>query len=752
MCENHGKKEWVCLHSHSEYSILDGYARISDYIDTAKERGAAGFGLTDHGTMAGIYEMIQKSNEAGIQPVPGFEAYVAPENPDGAFHKSPVYYGPNGMKAPKYDVSGNGAYLHLTLWAYNKTGLHNLFKLTSLAWEQERYYLKPRIDTDLLFKYSEGLIVTTGCPSSEISTRFLLGQDDKAYEYASRLKEVFGEHMFVEVMDHNMENEDLERILLPKLRKLSEDLDIPMLATNDCHYVYKDDADAHERMLAMQTQRKMNEPSFNEGGTRFAFSGPEYYMKSDAEMRALFPEDLYPGAVDNTNVVVDMCSEFTLDYDPNLRPEIELPEGYTPVTYLQKLIKEGFAEKRGDSPREIQLESKRRIKEEFEVIHSNDFVSYFLVVHDYIDWAHKNGVPTGTGRGCFLPGSKVKLANGKEVVIEDTQVGELVAIVDGEKAEVTDKFKYEVTDESISIITLENGEVIKSTDDHLFLTINNGYVRADELKEGALLLASNDDNELTKANHKLLNPESLVTYPYAADIYPEGVHAKIVFESQGMHRLTSFIEATGADYSIGEVAFDKKDLGTEKDLITSMLVIRDENDETDVSEYGIIVVPDNLLGANEILTIDTPEMPVLIMPEKATEVFYYGEELNNKPVRVVSVEHELYTGPVYDLEIDGFYNYTINGVSVHNSVGGSEIAYVLDISDTDPIRFDLLFERFLSPGRGSLYRIEYEDGTYEDISVSEKRKVRRADGSVTEVYIHELHDGDVLIADEEEDE
>lgn len=475
-------RQWVSLHSHSEYSILDGYAKIKDYVDLSKERGVAGFGLTDHGSCAGLYDMIDLCNKAGIQPVPGFEAYVAPENPEGALTKSKVFYGANGVKAPKYDVSGNGAYLHLTLWAYNHKGLENLLKLTSLSWEKKRFYVKPRIDTDLLFEHSEGLIVTTGCPSSEVSTRFLLGQDDKAYEYASRLKEVFGENMFVEVMDHQMPNEDMERILLPKLRKMSKDLNIPMIATNDSHYVYKDDAASHERMLAMQVKQPMSEPTFDEGGRRFAFSGPEYYMKSDEEMRELFPEDLYPGAVDNTNIVVDKCSEFSLDYDPYLRPEVEVPEGYTQVTYLQHLIKEGWKKKRGNASKEVQQESLRRIKHEFKVLHSNDFINYFLVVEDYVRWSHENGILTGAGRG---------------------------------------------------------------------------------------------------------------------------------------------------------------------------------------------------------------------------------------------------------------------------SAGGSEIAYVLDITNTDPVKYDLLFERFLSPGRGALYRVEYDDGTYEEISVSEERKVLQADGTIVKKYIHELEDGDTIIEDDD---
>lgn len=391
-------KQFVNLHAHSHYSILDGYAKIDEYVDKAKNRGDIGVGLTDHGTMAGIYEFITKANAAGLKPVPGFEAYVAPENPEGAKVQHAVFYGPDGKKAPNHDVSGNGAYLHLTLFAYNNTGLHNLIKLSSLSWQQENFYAKPRIDTEMLFKYHEGLIVTTGCPSSEISTRFLLGQDDKAYEYASRLHEVFGDNMYVEIMDHHMKD-DMERFLLKKQRKLAEDLGLPLLATNDSHYANKEDAIPHERMLCMQSGNVMSEPSFNEGGKRFAFTGPEYYMKSDKEMRELFPEDLYPGAVDNTVKVVEQCEEIQLEYNPHLRPIPPLPEGETEVSYLKKLINKGFKAKRGNESKAIQKESLKRIKEEFEVINSNDFAGYFLIVNDYIQWSHDHGITTGAGRG-----------------------------------------------------------------------------------------------------------------------------------------------------------------------------------------------------------------------------------------------------------------------------------------------------------------------------------------------------------------
>lgn len=392
------KKNYVPLHNHSHYSTLDGYATIDEYIKAALENDMIGIGLADHGTASGLYKFITRAQAAGLIPVPGVEFYVAPENKDGAKAKRPIYYGKGGRKAPKYDLS-SGAYTHLTVFAYNNVGLRNLFKLTSLSWERQHFYVKPRIDTNMLAQHSEGLIVTTGCPSSEINKRFLLGQDDKAYEYANRLKSIFGDNFYVELMDHKMEDEELERIITPKLIELSKRLDIQPIMTNDSHYAFKDDHRPHERILAVATQSTMKEPRMSDGGTRFAFSTPEYYIKTYDEMKSLLPEDIAEIALENTIKLTEKCKDIKLSYDPRLRPEIETPEGHTPVSYLKELIVKGFNKKRAHQSEEIIKESIKRIREEFEVIHSNDFVSYFLVVHDYIDFAHKKGIGVGAGRG-----------------------------------------------------------------------------------------------------------------------------------------------------------------------------------------------------------------------------------------------------------------------------------------------------------------------------------------------------------------
>lgn len=391
-------KNYVALHTHSDYSQLDGFGKIDEYIQVAKDLGMIGIGLSDHGTASGLYKFITKAQKAGIIPVPGVEFYLAPENPEGAKVQKAVYYGEDGNRAPKYDIS-NGAYTHLTIFAYNNIGLENLFKLTSISWKPENFYFKPRIDMGMIAEHSEGLIVTSGCPGSEINKRFLLGQDDKAYEFASRLKSIFGENLYIELMDHKMPDDELERILVPKQIKLSRDLDIPLIATNDSHYAYREDAEPHERILAVSTKSTMSELPRHNGGNRFAFSTQEYHIKTYEEMREIFTDEIGKEALANTEKLAKKCEGIKLEYDPHLRPEIEIPEGFTPPTYFQKLIYEGFLKKRGNAPKEIQEESIRRIQEEFQVIHSNDFITYFLVVHDYIDYAHRNGIGIGAGRG-----------------------------------------------------------------------------------------------------------------------------------------------------------------------------------------------------------------------------------------------------------------------------------------------------------------------------------------------------------------
>lgn len=399
--------EYVSLHVHSHNSLLDGYSTIRGYVDRVAELGQRGIGLTDHGNVFGVYEFLKETYARDIVGVPGCEFYVAPENPEGAFVKTPVLYGSAGSK---HDVSARGAYTHLTVWAYNRTGLHNLFKLSTLSNDPARFYQKPRIDFGLLAQHSEGLIVATGCPSSEASTRFLLGQDREAYAYVSRLVDVFGkERVFVEVMNHEMVD-DLERILLPKQVRLAKDMGIGLLATNDSHYALKGDHVHHEELLAKQSKSVMSDKTWDEGGSRFAFASESYYHKTAEEMARLFPHEDYPNALKNSLVITDMVEDLRLKYNPHLKPTPVVPDGLSEVEFFKKLIQEGLRKRYGNASREVKDEALRRVRQEFDVFYSSDFIGYMLVVREYMVWTRENfstrdtdknilALSVGAGRG-----------------------------------------------------------------------------------------------------------------------------------------------------------------------------------------------------------------------------------------------------------------------------------------------------------------------------------------------------------------
>ena len=404
-------QQFVSLHTHSDMSILDGFSTIPEYVREAARLGQPGLGLTDHGNMLGVYTLITECQKEGITPVPGCEFYVAPEHSDGAKNKKPVFYGnPDGSSDG--DVSARGKYLHLTVWAYTNEGLRNLNKLTELANHPDHKIGKwPRIYTTMLENHAAGLIVSTGCPSGEVSTRFRLGQDEEAYAYTRRLINIFGrENVFVEIMNHNMSS-DLERDLLPKQLKLAEDLGLELLATNDCHYAHRGDHTHHEEFLAKQTHTPMSVKPMYAGGKRFAFDGEDYYLKSYEEMIALFPEDKYPRAVSNTVRIMERAQGIRLEYDATARPQPVLPDGWDDAgAYLKHLVSVGAKERFGHYPAAERAKIKERLAYELEVLISSDFAGYMLIVADMIrdavqeysirdDEGNVLASPVGPGRG-----------------------------------------------------------------------------------------------------------------------------------------------------------------------------------------------------------------------------------------------------------------------------------------------------------------------------------------------------------------
>lgn len=405
-------KDYVSLHTHSHTSLLDGFGTVKEYVQRTVELGQTGLGLTNHGSEHELLALIRECQKAGITPVPGCEFYVAPENPEGARVMRPVYYGKTDKDGPlekSHDVAGSGAYLHQTIWAYNAQGLSNLMKLSELSYRPEHVYRKPRIDFDMLAEHSEGLIVATGCPSSEISTRLRLGQKDEAYAYAGRLKEVFGDRLFVEVMDHGMRT-NLERDLLTQQLALSKYMGIPLLATNDSHYSRPEDAVHHEEMLASQSGSRMSQTPDYLGGTRFAFDGDQYYLKSAQEMERLFPVDSFPGAVTNSLLITEMCQDIDVPFNSHLAPHAITEHGMSPEEYLKYKIDQGMAEWSVGKTSE-QLEwAENQLRKEWNVIVPSGFASYMLTVAENINWTNEqfsvrdvDGTPvvraTGAGRG-----------------------------------------------------------------------------------------------------------------------------------------------------------------------------------------------------------------------------------------------------------------------------------------------------------------------------------------------------------------
>ena len=297
--------------------MLDGAARIGDLVKEVAAQGMPAIAMTDHGNLFGAFDFYKQAKKAGIKPIIGLESYLAPET---RFDKRRVQWAEGGED----DVSGGGAYTHMTLLAETQDGLSNLFRLASLS-SLEGFYYKPRIDRELLSKYAKGIIGTTGCVGGEVATRLRMGNYKEAVKAAAEFRDIFGkDNFFVEIMDHNI---DIENRVKADLIKISKELNIPLLATNDLHYTYKDDATSHEVLLCVQSGSTLADPK------RFKFDGDQFYLKSAAEMRELFRD--HPEACDNTLLIAERV-DVKLREGENLMPQFPVPVGETEDSWLVK--------------------------------------------------------------------------------------------------------------------------------------------------------------------------------------------------------------------------------------------------------------------------------------------------------------------------------------------------------------------------------------------------------------------------------
>jgi DNA polymerase-3 subunit alpha len=376
-------ENFVHLHVHTEYSMLDGAAKLGEVTKAAAAEGMPALAMTDHGNVFGAYDFYKQANAAGVKPIIGMEGYYTPGS---RFDRAPFDFGDKLIdeEGDGGNNRGKAAYTHMTLLARTTEGMHNLFRVSSLA-SLEGQYRKPRFDRDLLERYGKGLIATTGCPSGEVNMWLRAGKVDRARQAAADFQDIFGkDNFYAEIMDHGL---SIEKKTKPALLEIAKDLGIPLLGTNDLHYTHREDAQAHDALLCIQTGSRLNETN------RFKFNGDGYYLKSAAEMRALFRE--HPEACDNTLLIAEQCEvQFTEGAD--LLPRFPLPEGEDETSWFIKEVERGLHKR---YPGGIPAHVRKQADYEVGIIVQMGFPGYFLVVADFINWAKDNGIRVGPGRG-----------------------------------------------------------------------------------------------------------------------------------------------------------------------------------------------------------------------------------------------------------------------------------------------------------------------------------------------------------------
>jgi DNA polymerase-3 subunit alpha len=377
--------QFVHLHVHTEYSMLDGAARLDDLFDEAARLGMPALAITDHGNLFGAYDFWKRGNAAGVKPIIGMEGYYAPQ---GRREQSPFDFGAGfdegTNESGEPSARGRHAYTHMTVLAETTAGMHNLFRLSSLA-SMEGYYRHPRFDRELLQTYGKGIIATTGCPSGEVNRWLQAGNYDKALATAADYQDILGkENLYCELMDHGI---PIERSYRENLLKIARTLDMPLLATNDLHYVRQQDASAHDVLLCIGTRSMIDDPK------RFKFTGDQFYLKPSAEMRALWSE--LPEACDNTLAIAERCNVEFND-DANLMPQFEVPPGESEDSWLVKEVERGLANRFNGS---VPEPHRKQAEYEVDVMCKMGFPGYFLVTADLVKYAKDSGIRVGPGRG-----------------------------------------------------------------------------------------------------------------------------------------------------------------------------------------------------------------------------------------------------------------------------------------------------------------------------------------------------------------
>lgn len=354
------------LHVHTEYSLLDGSCKIKELAARAKELGMDSMAITDHGVMYGVIDFYRAAREAGIKPIIGCEVYVAP-----------------GSRFDRETVSGEDRYYHLVLLAENDTGYHNLMKIVSRGFVDGFYY-KPRVDYEVLEQYHEGVIALSACLAGEVQRYLARGMYEQACKSARHYETIFGKgNFFLELQDHGI---PMQKSVNQGLLRMSRELSMDLVATNDIHYTFAEDEKAHDILLCIQTGKKVTDEN------RMRYEGGQYYCKSEEEMRALFP--YAQEAIDNTHKIAERCN-VEIEFGVTKLPKYDVPEGFDSWSYLKHLCQEGMAKRYPDDDGTLQ----KRLEYELGVIHNMGYVDYFLIVWDFIHFARSNDIMVGPGRG-----------------------------------------------------------------------------------------------------------------------------------------------------------------------------------------------------------------------------------------------------------------------------------------------------------------------------------------------------------------
>ncbi len=358
------------LHVHTEYSLLDGSSKIGEIVKHARELGQDALAITDHGVMYGVIDFYKKCGEVGIKPIIGCEVYVAP-----------------GSRFDKEGSTGDDRYRHLILLAKDNGGYSNLIKIVSKGFT-EGFYYKPRIDIEVLKEYHEGIIALSACLAGEIPYYLRRGLYDEGKEAALGMLDIFGEgNYYLELQDHGIPEQALVN---EQLVRMSRETGIPLVATNDVHYTYAEDAGPHDVLLCIQTQRKVSDTD------RMRYEGGQFFLKSEEEMRSLFP--YAPEAIENTAKIAEKCN-VTFTFNEYKLPHFDVPDGYSSYSYLESLCKKGLKERYGGLKPDEYAGLEERLTFELQTIKDMGFVDYFLIVWDFIHFARENGIAVGPGRG-----------------------------------------------------------------------------------------------------------------------------------------------------------------------------------------------------------------------------------------------------------------------------------------------------------------------------------------------------------------